>query len=64
MSKYVIILHKFVNLPAKILITILFPVYLLLYGISNFNDLIKEIKRGYNQKKYGSFVSDSITSGS
>jgi len=59
-----IIMHKFVNLPSKILITILFPIFLLIYGIGNFKELIEEMKRGYNQKKYGSFTGDDIYKGS
>lgn len=59
-----ILLHKFANVPTKILITILFPFYLLFYGVGNFKELIEEMKSGYNQKKYGSFTVDSISSGS
>jgi len=59
-----ILIHKFINLPTKILATILFPFYLLFYGMGNFKELIKEMKSGYNQKKYGAFSVDSTTNGS
>jgi len=59
-----ILIHKFANLPTIILATILFPFYLLFYGLGNFKELIKEMKSGYNQKKYGAFSVDSTTNGS
>ncbi len=59
-----ILLHKFINLPAKILTTILFPFYSLFYGVGNIKELVQEMKEGYNQKKYGSFTGDSISYGS
>lgn len=56
-----VILHRFGNWKAIIIQTILFPVYLLLYGYIDIKDEFKEI---YNQKKYGAFLSDSVTNGS
>lgn len=47
-------------LYVKILVTILYPIALLSCGISNFNELNKEIYRTWNQKKTGSFYSEFI----
>lgn len=58
-----IVLQRYGNWKAVIVVTILFPIYLLLEGLSNYKELIKEYKGMYNQKKYGSFTSDYIWSG-
>ena len=62
-NEYHVILHRFTNIQTKILLTILFPVMLIAHGIVNFKELIREYKRLYKEKKYGSFVSDHISKG-
>jgi hypothetical protein len=57
-----ILIHKFASISVIILVTVLFPINLLLYGLKDINEIIEEYKKMYNQKKYGSFVSDSIWS--
>lgn len=57
-----ILIHKFASLFAKILVTVMFPINILMYGLKNFKEIITEYKEMYNEKKYGSFVSDSIPS--
>lgn len=59
-----IILHRFCNMQGIILNTLLFPIYVLLHGFVNFKELLNEFKRMYNQKKYGSFISDHVSKGS
>lgn len=59
-----IIFHKFYNPLVIIFNTLLFPVSVLLYGIMNFKECWLDLKKTYNQKKYGSFSSDSIPNGS
>jgi hypothetical protein len=63
-NEHHIILHKFTNMRAKILATLAFPFMIIIHGVVNFNELIKDYKRLYNEKKYGSFVSDHISKGS
>jgi hypothetical protein len=46
-----------------VLLTIAFPVMLLINGVGNFGELINEYKRLYKQKKNGSFISDHVSSG-
>jgi hypothetical protein len=55
-----IILHNFYNPLAIILNTIMFPISVLLNGIINIKECWLDLKKSYNQKKYGSFSSDSI----
>ena len=55
-----ILIHKFGNWKLIILQTVLFPFNVLYAGFSNFKELIDEYKSMYNQKKYGSFVADSV----
>lgn len=55
-----IILHRFTNIYAIILGTILFPIAILLEGIVNIKDTCRDYKRMCNQKKYGSFSGDNI----
>jgi hypothetical protein len=57
-----ILIHEFTNFPTKILMTFIFPIILLLEGIVNIKEITGEYKGLYNQKKYGSFCSDSIPS--
>jgi len=56
-----IIMHRYVNLMAIIIETLLFPIYVLLHGFVNIKELNKEYKEIFNQKKYGAFVGDSIS---
>lgn len=63
-DEYAVMLHKFRNLQGIIFQTIIFPVYLLLYGLFHFKEIIREYKGLYNQKKYGSFSSDYAYKGS
>ena len=63
-NEHLIILHRFANTKGIIVITLLFPISVLLYGFSNIKDVLDELKHAYNQKKYGSFTSDSVPKGS
>jgi len=59
-----ILLHKFDNWKFMVLSTILFPLLLsmtvIMEGLKNIKEIIIEYKELYNQKKYGSFSTDSI----
>lgn len=59
-----IILRRFCNLQGIIFEIILFPVHLLLHGLFNFKEIIREYRGLFNQKKYGSFSSDYVHKGS
>jgi hypothetical protein len=63
-NQYEILLHKFATIPAIILETLLFPVNVLICGLADIKDLIKDVKGLYRPKKYGSFVGDSVYKGS
>lgn len=58
-----VIMHNFTNIRAKTLMTILFPFMLLIHGVVNYKEIIGEYKELYNEKKYGSFVSDHASKG-
>lgn len=58
-----VVLQRYGNWKAIIVVTILFPGYLLLEGLSNYKQLVKEYKEMFNQKQYGVFTSDYIWSG-
>jgi hypothetical protein len=51
-----IIFHQFPSLPAIILYTIIFPIVVLIHGIGNMEEIIKEYKELYNPKKYGGYM--------
>ena len=55
-----ILLYKFYNWKVIIFSTIIFPIFILIGGLINFKEIIDDYKRLYNQKKYGSFSSDSV----
>lgn len=55
-------IQTLISLPYIILATILAPIAFIFYGIVNFKELVNEYKRVYNQKKYGSFISNNIWS--
>lgn len=59
-----VILHRFTNIFAKIILTLAFPIMIIIHGFGNLKELIDEYKRLYREKKYGSFVSDHISKGS
>lgn len=61
-SKEEIIIHNFKNLPFRIMFTIGFPLFILLNGLVNFKESFNELNMMWNQKKYGRFSSDSISS--
>lgn len=52
-----VIIQRFATIPFIISCTLLFPVGIFMTGYS---DALYELKRLYNQKKYGSFSSDNI----
>lgn len=62
-NEHGVLLHKFYNWKVIILYTIFFPIVVLLNGIANFKECCTEMKKLYNQKKYGYFISDYIHSG-
>lgn len=45
----------------KILAVALFPVHLLLYGVSNYKEIVLDTKKIVNARKYGAFSSDIVT---
>lgn len=55
-------IQKFITISYITLATVLAPIAFIFYGIVNFKELATEYKRVYNQKKYGSFMSDTIWS--
>lgn len=57
-----ILLHKFYNWQAVLLNTIMFPLTVLVEGLGDIKEIIKDIKSLFNQKKYGSFISNGIWS--
>lgn len=58
-----VILYKFINWKGILLMTVLFPFNVLYAGLGDFKETISDYKKMYNQKKYGSFSSDSVYSG-
>lgn len=51
------------NVPtflAKVLVILLFPLHLIIYGTSNYKDVISDTKKLLNARKYGSFASDTV----
>jgi len=57
-------LYCFNGIPVIVLNTLLFPILLLLHGLTNIKEVFKEVTSLYNQKETGSFTSDSIPSSS
>ncbi len=57
-----ILLHNFVSWLTIMLNVILFPAIVLMNGFINIKEILIDYKQIFNQKKYGSFVSDSISS--
>lgn len=57
-----IILHKFVNVKAVLLMTILFPLVVVLGGVINFKEIFNDTKELYRQKERGSFSGDHFQS--
>jgi len=57
-----ILLHKFYNLKAIVLSTILLPIIVLIEGLANIKETMYDYKRLFNQKKIGSFSGDNIWS--
>lgn len=45
----------------KIIGTLLYPVWLLLYGVSNYKEINKEISDVWNEKERGKFSGDTIS---
>lgn len=56
----IIIMHRYRNMLGIITQVMLFPVVVLAEGFGEFGEIIKEYKKLFNQKKYGSFTSDSV----
>lgn len=57
-----VILHKFTSLIAIVLNFLLFPLSVLLNGLKEFKDVAESHRKLFNEKKYGSFSGDSISS--
>lgn len=55
-----IIMHRFYNPLAIILNTLFFPITILVHGLINTKECWLDLKKSYNQKKYGTFSSDDI----
>jgi len=58
-----ILLHKFYNLKAIILSTILLPIIVLMEGLINIKETMYDYKSLCNQKRSGSFSGDDICKG-
>lgn len=56
-------IHKFYNWLYIVLSVLLFPLSVLFGGLANWKEIIYEHKRLFNQKKYGSFSSESFHRG-
>lgn len=46
---------------SKILAVALFPLHLILYGISNYKEIVLDTKKVLNARKYGAFSADIVT---
>lgn len=57
----VIEMCSFCPLYLKILGTVLYPVWLLMYGIGNYKEINKEISDVWNEKQLGKFSGDTIS---
>ena len=55
-----IIIDRYDNNISVILNTIFFPLTLLMQGIANTPELVKELKRLYNQKEKGFFMRSTV----
>lgn len=55
-----ILIHKFINWKGVLYCTLTVPVAVLLNGVVNFKEILKELKELYNQKESGSFSSDIV----
>ena len=44
----------------KVLAVLLFPFHLLIYGVSNYKEIVLDTKKVINARKYGAFSSDII----
>ena len=54
------IMHRFVNTYALIVLIFMIPVYIPIVGLGGISKLYEEYKRSFLQKKYGSFSSDMV----
>lgn len=59
-----ILLHGFMNPLGVALNILLFPVLLLIHGLSNTKEVAKELKKMLNQKKYIQYIVDTVPKGS
>jgi hypothetical protein len=55
-----IIIQKYISNLATLIEVILFPISLLFFGISNFKEIVKELKKLIYKKKYGSFQQETV----
>lgn len=53
-------IEKTPTLLTKVLNTVLLPLSLVVYGLSNYKEIIKDAKTEWSPRKYGSFTSDTI----
>lgn len=56
----IIVVQKYLNKFAIFIEVVLFPVSLLFFGLSNFKDICNALKKTIHQKKYGSFIQESL----
>ena len=61
-SDYGILIYKFTSKFGIILNLILFPIVVLMGGLENIKEIIIDYKKLLNEKKYGTFVSDHLSS--
>lgn len=48
------------RLTGKILLTLFLPVAIVLFGLFNIKDTMRDYRRSMQQRKYGSFTSDQV----
>lgn len=58
----IILIHYFTNALGKIISTLLLPITFIVHGLASTKEIIHDLKRLYNEKKYGAFVSEHICS--
>lgn len=55
-----IIMHKLTNRKAVVMCTLFFPIAIIFEGLINIKEAWMDLKKLYNQKEYGSFVSEHV----
>lgn len=59
-NEYLYLRHEFVKWYLKIIIIALYPISVLIYGLSNIKEINNDMYEMIFQKKTGDFISDSV----